>query len=35
MARAGIWLRRFEEHDSWLHFGLPGGEEAWPRMRFA
>jgi cobalamin biosynthetic protein CobC len=35
MARAGILVRRFEEHDRWLRFGLPADEEAWRRVQEA
>lgn len=24
LARRGVWVRRFEEHPTWLRFGLPG-----------
>jgi cobalamin biosynthesis protein CobC len=33
LGRAGILVRRFAEHPQWLRFGLPGGEDAWLRLR--
>jgi cobalamin biosynthesis protein CobC len=35
LGRAGIWVRRFIEQPAWLRFGLPGGEDAWRRLRAA
>lgn len=35
MARAGIWVRRFEEDDSCLRWGLPGNDAAWRRVQEA
>src|SRR5438132_1333037 len=35
LGRAGIFVRRFAEHPSWLRFGLPGGEQEWMRLRAA
>jgi cobalamin biosynthetic protein CobC len=35
LGRAGIFVRRFTEHPTWLRFGLPGSEEAWERLRAA
>jgi cobalamin biosynthesis protein CobC len=32
---AGILVRRFTEQPDWLRFGLPGGEDAWTRLRTA
>jgi cobalamin biosynthetic protein CobC len=32
LGRAGIWVRRFPEHQAWLRFGLPGTERAWDRL---
>jgi cobalamin biosynthesis protein CobC len=32
LGRAGILVRRFAEHPTWLRFGLPGGEQAWERL---
>jgi len=33
--RAGIFVRRFAEHPTWLRFGLPGDEAAWQRLATA
>ena len=35
LGRAGIFVRSFSEHPSWLRFGLPGTEEAWARLQIA
>jgi cobalamin biosynthesis protein CobC len=35
LGRAGILVRRFSEQPTWLRFGLPGGEDAWERLRRA
>lgn len=35
LGRAGILVRRFDEHPPWLRFGLPADEEAWRRLRTA
>ena len=35
LGRAGIFVRSFPEHPSWLRFGLPGTEEAWARLQIA
>jgi cobalamin biosynthesis protein CobC len=35
LGRAGILVRRFAEHPSWLRFGLPGIDEAWQRLAAA
>jgi cobalamin biosynthetic protein CobC len=32
LGRAGILVRRFAEHPTWLRFGIPGDEEAWARL---
>jgi cobalamin biosynthetic protein CobC len=32
LGEAGILVRRFAEHPSWLRFGLPGSEEEWQRL---
>lgn len=32
LGRAGILVRRFSEHPTWLRFGLPGNEQAWERL---
>jgi len=32
LGRAGILVRRFAEHPTWLRFGLPGDEEIWQRL---
>ena len=32
LGRAGILVRRFPEHPTWLRFGLPGGETSWDRL---
>jgi cobalamin biosynthesis protein CobC len=32
LGRAGIFVRRFSEHDDWLRFGIPGDEEEWARL---
>jgi len=35
LGRAGILVRSFPEHPSWLRFGLPGTEAAWTRLQMA
>jgi len=35
LGRAGILVRRFDEHPTWLRFGLPAGETEWSRLRAA
>ena len=35
LGQAGILVRRFAEHPSWLRFGLPGGATEWERLRKA
>jgi cobalamin biosynthetic protein CobC len=35
LGRAGIAVRAFPEHPSWLRFGLPADEEAWRRLHLA
>jgi cobalamin biosynthesis protein CobC len=35
LGRAGILVRSFAEHPSWLRFGLPGTEAAWTRLQIA
>jgi cobalamin biosynthetic protein CobC len=35
LGRAGILVRNFPEHLSWLRFGLPGTEKAWARLQMA
>ncbi len=35
LGRAGIVMRSFAEHPSWLRFGLPGSEAAWQRLAAA
>jgi cobalamin biosynthetic protein CobC len=35
LGRAGILVRRFEEHPRCLRFGQPGTPEAWARLRRA
>jgi cobalamin biosynthetic protein CobC len=35
LGRAGVLVRRFNEHPSWLRFGLPGGESEWDRLAAA
>lgn len=35
LGRAGILVRSFPEHSSWLRFGLPGTEKAWARLQKA
>ena len=32
LGRAGILVRRFAEHPTWLRFGLPGDGQAWERL---
>jgi cobalamin biosynthesis protein CobC len=32
LGRAGIVVRRFSEHTTWLRFGLPGNAQAWRRL---
>ena len=35
LGRAGILVRRFTEHATWLRFGLPAGEPDWTRVEAA
>jgi cobalamin biosynthetic protein CobC len=35
LGRAGILVRSFSEHPSWLRFGLPDTEQAWARLQIA
>jgi cobalamin biosynthetic protein CobC len=35
LGRAGILVRSFPDHPSWLRFGLPGTEAAWARLQIA
>ena len=35
LGRAGILVRSFPEHSSWLRFGLPGTEADWARLQMA
>jgi cobalamin biosynthetic protein CobC len=35
LGRAGILVRSFAEHPTWLRFGLPGTEAAWTRLQVA
>jgi cobalamin biosynthetic protein CobC len=35
LGRAGILVRSFPEHPTWLRFGLPGTEQAWTRLQIA
>jgi cobalamin biosynthesis protein CobC len=35
LGRAGILVRSFAEHPTWLRFGLPGTEAAWTRLQIA
>lgn len=35
LGRAGILVRGFAEHPTWLRFGLPGTEAAWTRLQIA
>ncbi len=35
LARAGIMTRRFDDHPSWLRFGLPADHTAWARLATA
>jgi cobalamin biosynthetic protein CobC len=32
LGRAGILVRRFSEHPTWLRFGIPGNEADWERL---
>ena len=32
LGRAGVLVRRFSEHPTWLRFGLPAAEEEWQRL---
>jgi cobalamin biosynthetic protein CobC len=35
LGRAGILVRRFPAHPSWLRFGLPGSDLGWNRLKAA
>jgi cobalamin biosynthesis protein CobC len=35
LGRAGILVRLFPEHPTWLRFGLPAAEEEWSRLQIA
>ena len=35
LGTAGIFVRRYKEHDDWLRFGIPGSEDAWQRLEHA
>lgn len=35
LGSAGIWVRRFAAHPTWLRFGLPNAEPAWSRLEAA
>jgi len=35
LGEAGILVRRFAEHPTWLRFGLPGDEADWQRLEEA
>jgi cobalamin biosynthesis protein CobC len=35
LGSAGILVRRFPAHPSWLRFGLPGDDAAWERLQLA
>jgi cobalamin biosynthetic protein CobC len=35
LGRAGILVRSFPEHPSWLRFGLPATEDGWARLEIA
>jgi cobalamin biosynthesis protein CobC len=35
LGEAGILVRRYAEHPSWLRFGLPGNDGEWQRLRAA
>jgi cobalamin biosynthetic protein CobC len=35
LGEAGIMVRRFAEHPTWLRFGLPGAEPEWQRLEQA
>ena len=35
LARAGILCRPFDQHPTWLRFGLPGPPAAWARLKAA
>jgi cobalamin biosynthetic protein CobC len=35
LGEAGILVRRFVEHPTWLRFGLPGAEPEWQRLEHA
>jgi cobalamin biosynthetic protein CobC len=35
LGRAGILVRSFPEHPSWLRFGLPATEDGWTRLQIA
>ncbi len=35
LGERGILVRRFSDEPTWLRFGIPGGETAWPRLQAA
>jgi cobalamin biosynthesis protein CobC len=35
LGRAGVLVRAFPDHATWLRFGLPGGELDWQRLQIA
>ena len=35
LGHSGIMVRRFDQHPSWLRFGLPADEPQWERLRVA
>ena len=35
LGRAGIFVRRFDEHATWLRLGLPADEQQWERLHNA
>jgi cobalamin biosynthesis protein CobC len=35
LGRAGVLVRRFPDHPTWLRFGLPGNDLAWNRLQAA
>ena len=35
LGEAGVLVRRFAEHPTWLRFGIPGTEPEWQRLEKA